>query len=861
MKKAVVGILAHVDAGKTTLAEAMLYRCGKLKKPGRVDHGDTALDTHALERERGITIFAGQARLCAGGLEMTLLDTPGHVDFSAETERTLQVLDCAVLVISGTNGVQAHTRTLWKLLDHYRIPVCLFVTKTDLPGPDRAQMMQSLRAELSPACLDFSPGTEPERAEELAVCREDYLDAWLQSGALPADAEAELFRSREVFPCLFGSGLKLEGVDGLLSLLERLVLPAEYPEKFGARVYKISYDSAGTRLTHLKVTGGTLRVRDTVEAGGVSEKISQIRLYSGAKYETAEEVSAGGVCAVCGLTATKSGDVLGDGAAAPEPVLEPVMNYRLELPADCDIRVLLPKLRTLEEEDPRLHLVWDTRLHELRVGLMGEVQAEILKSVIADRFGVCVTIGEGHVLYRETIEDTVEGVGHYEPLRHYAEVHLLLRPLPRGSGLVFDTVCSEDALDRNWQRLILTHLAEKTHLGVLTGAPLTDVKLTLVSGRAHLKHTEGGDFRQATYRAVRQGLMKAKSVLLEPYYRFRLEIPSAQVGRAITDIRAMSGSFDTPETDGAVSVLTGKAPVSAMNGYAKTLASWSRGTGKLQCELCGYDLCRDADRVMEQAAYDPQADLENSPDSVFCAHGGGFSVPWDKVGEYMHLESCLKEPKQDAPRVIHRNLHLDEKELEAIMEREFGPVKRPLYRMPAAVSKAAPERELPPPPPAPRYLIADGYNLVFAWEELRNLAQADLEGARIRLLERLCNFSAFTKTETVVVFDGRRGSPGTKSAYRNIKVVYTAENEAADAYIEKMTAEIGKNERVRVITSDAMIQLAAVRSGVLRTSSREFEREVDAAEEELSRCLAEMRVTRMSTVGERQAAAEEECPT
>lgn len=848
MRQTVLGILAHVDAGKTTLAEALLLKTGKLKKAGRVDHGDTALDTHALERERGITIFAGQAVLQTGDLQMYLLDTPGHVDFSAETERVLQVLDYAVLVISGADGVQSHTRTLWKLLSLYRIPTFIFVTKMDLARKTREELLDDLHQTLSSDIVDFS---DDARFEQLAMCREDLLEHYLETGKVDDRDTADLIRSRAVFPCRFGSGLKTDGVDELLHDFETCILPAEYPDVFGAKVFKITHDAQGNRLTHLKVTGGVLRVRDTVNYGDVSEKVTQLRLVSGAKYTTVEEVPAGGVCAVLGLTATANGQGLGAQAHSAAPVLEPVMRFRLTLPPDCDIRTALPKLRTLEEEDPQLHITWDTRLQELHVGLMGEVQAEILRSLIFDRFGMEVTVDEGSVMYKETIEASVEGVGHYEPLRHYAEVHLLIEPLPRGSGLQFATKCSEDALDRNWQRLILTHLLEKQHLGVLTGSPVTDMRITLAAGRAHIKHTEGGDFRQATYRAVRQGLMQAKSVLLEPYYAFRLEVPPAQIGRAITDVRQMGGSFDAPEEAGAMTLLRGRAPVSEMNGYARLLASYTSGQGRLFLELAGYELCHNAEAVIERAAYDPEGDLDNTPDSVFCAHGGGFAVKWDKVPEYMHLESILKKETQIAPQVVRRNLRLDEKELEAIMTRTFGAVKRPLYHAPQRRTELK-EQTLPELPPKTKWLIVDGYNVIFAWDDLRTLAETDLEAARKQLQEILRNFSAFTGCETVLVFDAYRvkGSIGAHEDFPHLRTVYTKENETADLFIERLAHDIGKNEQVSVVTSDRLVQLSATRSGVLRLSAAEFERDYAAVEGQIADRLRTLGRSRLGTVGE-----------
>ena len=838
-KHTVIGILAHVDAGKTTLAEAMLFQSGVLRRPGRVDHGDTALDTHELERQRGITIFASQAVFPLDDFEVTLLDTPGHVDFSAETERTLQVLDYAILVISGTDGVQSHTLTLWRLLQLYQVPTFLFVTKMDFARYSREELMAELRHELHESCVDFSGDNRDERMEMLAMCREDLLEQYLAQGTVSDGAVGELIAARQVFPCFFGSGLKNEGVDAFLQGLSAYIQVREYPEQFGAKVFKISHDNQGNRLTHMKITGGTLRVRDSILCGEREEKVSQIRIYSGAKYETAEEVAAGGVYAVMGLSRTEGGQGLGCEAASAEPFLEPVMNYRIVLPEGCDARTMLPKLRLLEEEDPLLHITWNSHLQEIHVGLMGQVQTEILKSLIADRFSVNVTIDCGEVLYKETIEDTVEGVGHYEPLRHYAEVHLLLEPLPLGSGLVCESRCSEDALDRNWQRLIMTHLTEKTHLGVRIGAPVTDMKITLAAGRAHIKHTEGGDFRQATYRALRQGLMQAKSKLLEPYYDFRLEIPPEQLGRAINDIRARCGSFEMSQDIGTMSVLRGRAPVTTMNDYAMEVAAYTGGRGRLLLEVAGYDVCHDPEKVAERFAYDPEGDLDNTPDSVFCAHGGGFTVKWDKVTEYMHLESCLKKETPYVPQVNRRNLRLDDKELEAIMEREFGPITRPLYRAP---ERSREKNEGFTWQAGNRWFIVDGYNVLFAWEDLRDLAQQDLAAARDQLMEMLCAYAAFTHHKVVLVFDGYKvqGSQGEKFDFRGIHVVYTKEKETGDMYIEKLLHDIGKNDQVRVVTSDGLIQLSAVRSGVLRMSALEFEREVNAVGEEIGKVLAQV---------------------
>lgn len=835
MKKIIAGILAHVDAGKTTLAEAMLYRTGKLRKIGRVDHGDTALDTHALERERGITIFASQAVFSTDKMEVTLLDTPGHVDFSSETERTLGVLDYAILVISGLDGVQSHTLTLWKLLRLYGVPTFVFVTKMDFARKSREEIIENLNSELDGDFVDF--GDETAMSEGLALCSESMMEKYLCGETIDEREIAEAIKLRQVFPCFFGSGLKLDGIDEFIDALEKYTIQPEYSEAFGAKVFKISHDPQGVRLTHIKVTGGSIKVREMIG----DEKISGIRIYSGAKFTTADEGKSGEICALTGLDKTHNGQGLGFEAAGERPTLEPVMNYRVVLPDGCDADTILPKLRELEEEDPQLHVTWNSHLKEIHVGLMGDVQAEILKSIVAERFGVKIDIDSGRVMYKETIENKVEGIGHYEPLRHYAEVHLIMEPLPRGSGLVFRTDCSEDTLDRNWQRLILMHLGEKQHLGVLTGSPITDMRITLAAGRAHIKHTEGGDFRQATYRAVRQGLMQAKSKLLEPYFSFRLEVPSEQIGRAINDIRMRSGSFDSPEESGGISVLRGRAPVTELNGYASEVAAYTGGRGRLYCESAGYDDCHNAEKVIAELAYDPEADLENTPDSVFCAHGGGFGVKWNKVGEYMHLESCLEKEKPYTPPVNRRNLHIDDKELEAIMEREFGKPKYELYR-PTAKKNDGNQTDFEMTE-RKSYVLVDGYNVIFAWDELKSLADTDLGAARERLMEILCNYSAYTKNNVVLVFDAYKvpGNTGERFDFHNIHVVYTKERELGDVYIEKLISEIGKNDRVRVVTSDNLIQLSAVRFGVLRMSAAEFEREVDSVHAKIGKFLDEIR--------------------
>ncbi len=846
-RRVVIGITAHVDAGKTTLAEAMLYRTGQLRKLGRVDHGSAAMDSHLLERERGITIFLSQAELPLGDMEVTLLDTPGHVDFSAEMERTLSVLDYAILVISGVDGVQAHTRTLWRLLELYRVPTFLFVTKMDFGRRDRDCLMESLRHELGEGCVDFTPAARDRRMEQLATCREDALEAYLDTGMVPEELVRQLVRQRLVFPCWFGSGLKLEGIDEFLEGLARYVEPPAYPAAFSARVFKISHDAQGKRLTHLKVTGGTLRVRDAISYGGRQEKAAQLRIYTGGRFRPVDQVPAGGICAVQGLTATWGGQGLGEREEAVRPVLEPVMRYRMALPPDCDSRVLLPQLRQLEE-DPQLRFT--ARDGELHVSLMGRVQAEILRSLVAQRFGVEVELDRGRVLYKETIDAPVEGVGHYEPLRHYAEVHLLLEPLPQGSGLVLATRCPEDDLDRSWQRLIMTHLQEKTHLGVLTGSPVTDMKITLMSGRAHIKHTEGGDFRQATYRAVRQGLMQARSRLLEPYYAFRLEVPPEQLGRAISDVRLRSGSFDAPEEAGDMTLLRGRVPVTEFDDYAQEVASYTGGRGRLSLEPAGYGPCHNPDAVIAAADYDPEADLENTPDSVFCAHGGGFPVKWNKVAEYMHLPGCLEKPRDEEALARRRCIRLDDAELEAIMAREFGPVRRPLYRAPEK-RETLPDtglREI-----GQRYYVVDGYNVIFDWDELHALADRDLSAARERLMDTLCGWAAFTHTQVVLVFDGYKvpGSLGEKLDYRGIHVVYTKERETGDMYIERFLQQVGKNDHVRVVTSDGLIQLSAVRTGVMRMSSAEFGRQVAEASDQIQAFIARMHQSGGSTIGQR----------
>ena len=826
-------LLAHVDAGKTTLSEALLYVSGARRTLGRVDHKDAFLDTHSLERARGITIFSKQARLETDRRSIILVDTPGHVDFSAEAERTMPILDCAVLVISGTDGLQAHTLTLWRLLERYHVPTFLFINKMDLPGMEQETLMKQLQEQLSSGCVDFGRDFE-EIAEAAAMCDEALLENYLETGTVTPGNIRGLIGKRKLFPCCFGSALKLEGIDTLLTLLDTYSPEITYPAQFAAKVYKISRDPQGNRLTWLKVTGGSLKVRSLLsytnsKGEAREEKLVQLRLYSADKFTPTEEVCAGQLAAVTGLTETYAGQALGAEPEGKAYALEPVMTYRVNLPRGCDPAQTLPKLRLLEEEDPQLHLLWESG--QIHVQIMGKVQLEIFRSLVQQRFGIEITLDDRRIFYKETIENTVEGVGHFEPLRHYAECHLLLEPLPQGYGLVFDTVCPTDVLDLQYQKLILSHLSEKVHRGVLTGSPITDMKITLLVGKAHLKHTEGGDFRQATYRAVRQGLMQAKSVLLEPWYEFTLLCPTEQIGRAITDIRAMGGEFDTPDAAGSMSALKGRLPASEVKDYAETLAAYTQGRGRLQLTLSGYAPCHNTEAVLAEIKYDPEADLENTPDSVFCAHGAGFNVKWNQVRDYMHLESGLKEEK--APQIITRNLRPDDKELEKIMEREFGPIRTPLYNV-SSKNRPATE-EIVIRPPKQKYIIVDGYNVIFAWEELAAQARSDLDAARRQLCDALSSFAGYTKCRLVVVFDGykQKGNPGQKSQFHNIQVVYTREGETADAYIEALADEIGSNYSVRVASSDALVQISSLRSGVLRMSARELKAEVEAARKEM----------------------------
>ena len=860
-KQITMGILAHVDAGKTTLSEGILYTCKAIRKLGRVDHQDAFLDTNTLERNRGITIFSKQAECTLGEFGITLLDTPGHVDFSAEMERTLQVLDYGILVISGADGVQGHTETLWRLLSRYQIPVFLFINKMDQPGTDRETLLVELKEKLDTNCVDFSADqTSEDWKEQVAVCDEQVMEAYLEGEEISRVQIQKMIRERKLFPCYFGSALKLTGVEEFLDDLKLRIRETSYPETFGAKIYKITRDNQGERLTHMKITGGTLKVKSVLSNGrpgetgeGIwQEKVNQIRIYSGEKYTMVSEVKAGTVCAVTGLTATYPGQGLGSEQASDMPVLEPVLSYRIGLPEEVNVHQALLQLRQLEEEEPLLHIVWNGTLGEIYAQVMGEVQIEILKSLIKERFGMTVTFDEGNIVYKETILEPVEGIGHFEPLRHYAEVHLLLEPGETGSGLTFATDCSEDVLDRNWQRLILTHLEEREHKGVLLGAPITDMKITLLTGRAHIKHTEGGDFRQATYRAVRQGLRKAKSQLLEPYYEFRLEVPSEQVGRSMTDIQKMLGEFDPPKTEGEMTVLTGSAPVVTMRDYQKEVISYTSGRGRFSCTLKGYYPCHNQEEVVEAVGYDPEADLENPTGSVFCAHGAGFVVNWDQVEEYMHVESGWNAPagqetKPEKP-VTAKNWKEEnekylatEKELEEIFERTYGPIRKLGEEPPAGRSvkgwkksrrdplegygkSSSDYKQKKTPDGEKEYLLVDGYNIIFAWEDLKELAAVNIDGAREKLMDILCNYQGFKKSTLILVFDAYKvkGNPGSVETYHNIHVVYTKEAETADQYIEKTVHEIGRKYRVTVATSDQLEQVIILGQGGQRMSAREL---------------------------------------
>ena len=844
MKRLTIGILAHVDSGKTTLSEGLLYCTGMLRKLGRVDHGDAFLDTHALEKSRGITIFSKQARLLYGDCEFTLLDTPGHVDFSAEAERTLSVLDYALLVVSGSEGIQPHTETLFKLLCRYGVPTFVFINKMDISHLSRQELMGGLK-KMGDGFIDFSDDVpKDEFYDGLAMCSEDMMEQYLDTGTVPADTIRQSIRQRQVFPCFFGSALKLEGIKELLAGLEEYTTEPPRGDEFGARIFKISDDPQGARLTHMKITSGCLKVKDVLHGSGWAEKADQIRIYSGAKYQTVDQAPAGMVCAVTGLTSAHPGDGLGAEAGAPFPVLEPVLAYRAVLPEGVDAHKALSALRKLEDADPALHVAWNEGLQEIRVQLMGEVQLEIIQSLLKERFGLDIGFDQGGILYKETITSTVEGVGHYEPLRHYAEVHLLLQPLDAGGGLVFSTGCKEDELDKNWQRLILTHLKEKTHLGVLTGSPITDMSITLVAGKAHLKHTEGGDFRQATYRALRQGLMQAESRLLEPWYSFSLQVPQECVGRAMNDLQAMGASFDPPEQRQEDAVISGTAPVIKLQGYPSVLTGYTKGRGRLSCEGARYLPCHNSDEVIAAIGYDPESDTDNPADSVFCSHGAGHTVKWNAVFDNMHIPAVLRpksEPEHEhAAPILSRS---DEEELIRIYERTYGPIRsNPIAAFRPSVSVQSQNSRLPEAAETgPEYLLVDGYNIIFAWDDLAAIAKEDMDLARSRLVNLMCNYRGLHRCEIILVFDAYRikGNTGSVETVNNISVVYTKEAETADSYIERTTHELSKNYRVQVATSDRMEQLIIIGNGAMRISADAFRKEVDRTEAAMRELMAE----------------------
>ena len=853
-RKLVVGLLAHVDAGKTTLSEGMLFQSGEIRKLGRVDHRDAFLDTDVQERERGITIFSKQARLSWKGIDMTLLDTPGHVDFTSEMERALQVMDCAVLLISGADGVQGHTLTLWRLLKRYQVPVFLFVNKMDQLGVEKDRLLSQLQEELSPDCMDFAAD---DLMDTLAMCSESMLSQYLSEGTISDSLIAAQVTQRAVYPCLFGSALKMEGIDALLDTLVRYGPRREYPQPFGARIYKIARDPQGARLTYMKITGGTLRVRDMLtnrradmpEDKVWSEKVGQIRLYSGAKFAAADEAPAGTVCAVTGLSFTRPGEGLGAENDGEPPLMEPAFTYQVLLPQGCDANAALRNLKLLEEEDPMLRVVWHERVQEIHVQLMGDVQLEIISRVMRDRFNMPVSFSEGSILYRETIKSAVQGAGHYEPLRHYAEVHLLLEPRPRGSGLLFDSTCHVDDLARPWQRLIMGHLSEKQHVGVLTGSPITDMKITLLAGRAHLKHTEGGDFRQATYRAVRHALMQAESVLLEPWYDMHLEVPQDCVGRAMNDVQQMGGSFEPPETHGDMATLKCVVPVEKARHYARQMTAYTRGRGRISCTLRGYEPCAEQEKIVAAIGYDAERDTDNPADSVFCSHGAGVVIPWREAKAHMHLqpEMAKAQSQQETTEAVvrkstaYRGTLEEDKELMAVFEKTYGPVKnRTLFD---SVKRAD------PPPAAAQtaeavkeYLLVDGYNVMFAWEDLKEAAKANLDHARQLLMDILCNYRSMQTAEVILVFDAYKvqGSVGSVEKYNNIYVIYTKEAETADSYIEKASYEISRRHRVRVATSDGLEQRIILGAGALRVSAQEFRREVEAAQVEIDKILQQV---------------------
>lgn len=847
-KKLTIGILAHVDAGKTTLSEALLYISGKIRKLGRVDHKNTYLDTYTVERERGITIFSKQARFSSENCDLILLDTPGHVDFSAETERTLALLDYAILVISASDGVQNHTRTLWQLLEFYGVPTFIFVNKTDIAIKLKDELEADIAKALSPACVAFHESqNKAELDEKLALIHEDFLESFLSETPIGNEEIAQLISERKLFPCVFGSALKMVGVDFLLDTIDKYTLAPVYEgEKFGAKVYKIAR-AAGTRLTYLKITSGTLTARDELcyiasDGTKFSEKVNGIRLYSGEKFEQVDSASAGEICAVSGLSATYVGQGLGLEIDSCKPVLEPVLSYRINLPPECDLGIYFLKLKELEEEEPSLHLYWNDELRQIEARLMGDIQIDLLKRLILERFSINCEFDTGSILYKEQIAGKTIGVGHFEPLRHYAEVHLLLEPQPKGTGLIFDSNVPENTLDTNWQRLILSHLYEKSHRGILIGAALTDTKITLVAGKAHLKHTEGGDFREATLRAIRHGLMKAGCILLEPYYKFRLEVPSTNVGRAMADLQTKFAEFEVEASDVEFTVICGRAPVSELHGYARELIAYTRGQGRLFCTSDGYEPCHDQDEIVAAADYDPEADIENTPHSVFCAHGAGFVVPWNEVDSYKHLDaSAALSPASQTmiPKAagLARKYRLDEEELEAIMLRVFGPEKPRRYSEPKIVTAAKSERpKKKAAKPQKHLIIIDGYNVIYAWENLKELAKERLEDARRMLEDILINYSAYTKTSITLVFDAYLVKDGKGSDFEqnNLRVVFTKQDQTADAFIEKMMHELGPDYSIRVVTGDRLVQYAAVHSRILRMTPKEFEDEVTKVGNEIT---------------------------
>lgn len=856
MNKLTMGIVAHVDCGKTTLSEALLYETGVIRKLGRVDSKNCFLDSFELERKRGITIFSKQAQFSTESFDVTLLDTPGHVDFSAETERTLSVLDLAIILVSASSGVQSHTETLWALLRKYNIPTFIFINKMDLSNADKETLLKGIKKKLSSNAI---PIESFSNSEELAMCSEEMMDAFLSDGKISDEMLKSEILNCHLFPCIFGSALKLDGIKDLLNTIDNYASAPDYSENFGAKVFKITHRENGERLTHMKITGGKLSVKDFLEYCNqsgkiISEKIEQIRIFQGDKYTAVNQVSAGTICAVTGPTELVSGSVLGYETASEPPVLTPILSYRINLPKDIDEHTALSKLRILEAEDPMLKVTFNEDLKEIHLLLMGEIQLEVITHQIVSRFGFTVTFSDGGIVYRETITDTVEGVGHYEPLRHYSEVHLLLSPAERGTGLIFDTDCDTDFLEKNWQRLILTHLEEKTHLGVLTGSPITDIKITLVSGKAHKKHTEGGDFRQATYRAVRQGLMKAKSVLLEPWYNYEITVPSENIGRVMTDIQKMSGTMNIPENDGELATLKGTAPVSEMRLYSSELASFTRGTGRINLNLKGYDLCHNSNEVINSIGYSAEADLKNSPDSIFCSGGSALFVRWNEVESYMHLPSIFTIDKEELEQKKELKRRAAEycsavatdKELMEIFEKTYGPIRKrqepktkfnPSVTKPQKTVKAKPSHT----PTGPEYLLIDGYNIIFAWEELKKTAMSNLEHARHELTERLCNYQGFSKQEIILVFDAYKvhKNPGSIESFRNIKVVYTKEAETADTYIEKAAYKLSKDHIVRVATSDGPEQMIILGSGALRVPAISFIKELTDAEKAIREFLSD----------------------